>query len=62
MNKYKVLVCKEVWGTIEVDAASEDEAVNKVIDYDYESDFEPNGKTGNESYYGAALVGEVDHE
>ncbi|OMF54696.1 hypothetical protein BK138_16190 [Paenibacillus rhizosphaerae] len=60
MNKYKVLVCKEVWGTIEVEANNEDEAVQKVVDYEYESDFEPNGKTGNECYYGATLIEEAE--
>lgn len=58
MNKYKVLVCREIWGTIEVEADSAEEAQQKVIDYEYESEFEPNGKTGNETIYRADLVGE----
>lgn len=59
MNKYKVLVCREVWGTIEVEASDENEAIDKVTDYDYESEFEPNGEVGNESFYGATLIEEV---
>jgi hypothetical protein len=58
VSKYKVLVCREMWGTIEVDAISEHEARQKVMDGDYYTGFEPNGKTGNEGVYNAELVGE----
>lgn len=63
MSKFKVLVCREIWGTIEVEADSAEEAQQKVIDYEYESEFEPNGKTGSESIYRADLIGEgTDNE
>jgi hypothetical protein len=47
-----------MWGTIEVDALSEHEARQKVMDGEYDYEFEPNGKTGNEGVYSAELVGD----
>lgn len=54
--KYKVTVCREVWGTIEVEAEDAFTAEMKVIDGDYESEFEPTGKIGNEGVYKAIPV------
>ena len=57
MAKYKVKVCREVWGTIEVEATDENEARAKVNSFDYdESGFEPNGEIGSQSVYGAVQV------
>ena len=56
MAKYQVKVCREVWGTIEVEAASRSEAEAKVSDHDYESEFEPYGEIGHQSVYGAVPV------
>ncbi len=51
--KYKVTVCREIWGTIEVDANNELEAIRKIEDGDYDAEFEPTGKIGNEGIYNA---------
>lgn len=60
MSKYKVLVCREVWGTIEVEAKNEKEAIQKAENHDYDSEFDPNGEVGNEGFYGAVLIGEEE--
>lgn len=58
--KFEVLVCEEVWGTVVVEAANESEAVQKVEEDDYESDFKPNGYTGNRSVYRATMMMEEE--
>ncbi|MCM3784377.1 hypothetical protein M3231_15440 [Neobacillus mesonae] len=55
---YRLYVCREVWGTIDVEANNEHEAVAKFNDGDYASDFRPDGKMGNECAYRATLIKE----
>ncbi|GIQ61512.1 hypothetical protein PACILC2_00800 [Paenibacillus cisolokensis] len=50
MPKYRLTICREVWGYVEIDAPDESEALRKYEDGDYESDFVET-KLGNESVY-----------
>lgn len=58
MEKYKVLICREVWGYVEVEAKSVWDAQRAALDGDYEGEFMPTGKIGNECVYRAELVKE----
>jgi hypothetical protein len=60
--KFAVTVCREVWGTITVEAEDGREAISKVCEGDYDEDFIPNGSIGNEGVYNAHPVEEVSAE
>ena len=54
MTKYKVLLCKEYWGYVEVEAENKEEAIEKVENNEFDR-FEVI-KQGNQSVYNAELI------
>lgn len=56
MKKYRVTVCRELWGTVEVEAHDPEHAIYLVEEGEHESDFIPNGKIGNTGVYNAEPV------
>ena len=55
MKTYRVTLCREYWGYINIKANSAAEAMQKVEDYDYEGEFVIT-KIGNQSVYSAKLI------
>lgn len=56
MDKYRVAVCREVWGYIVVEANSDVEAQMMVSEGEHESDFTMLRYGENESVYSAVLI------
>ena len=60
--KYRVTLCREYWGYIDVEASSAAEAIEKVENYEYEGEFITT-KIGEQGVYGAnPLESEVEHD
>ena len=53
--KYRVTICREYWGYVDVEADTQSEAKRKVEEYEYEGEFVIT-KIGEQSVYNASLV------